>query len=168
MYRIRNFHPMTSNSFQFAFWILFNCVYSLSKPGWKNFIGWKLRILYLLKWSIYLFGKISTVIEYGQEIHFWELRGAKVGVPELMGKCILLCIFHSNIGSKTTHVLINNPLSRLLMKKMRKRSRCSCRENRHRDGRSQTSSWKKFRIKKQKLKVKGRSKVKCHQWMKDL
>ena len=29
-YGIRNFHPMTSNSFQFVFWIIF--VYSLNKP----------------------------------------------------------------------------------------------------------------------------------------
>ena len=35
-YRIRNFHPMTSNSFQFAFWILFNYVYSLNKPETIN------------------------------------------------------------------------------------------------------------------------------------
>ena len=54
---------MTSNSFQFAFWILFNYIYSLNKPetineiekiqkaNWKEFnvIGWKWRILYLLK-----------------------------------------------------------------------------------------------------------------------
>ena len=46
-YETRNFHPMTSNSFQLTFWIIFNYVYSLSKPetlslkiqkaNWKEF-----------------------------------------------------------------------------------------------------------------------------------
>ena len=54
---------MTSNSFKFAFWIIFNYVYSLnkaetineiennSKGKLKEFdvIGWKLCIQYLLK-----------------------------------------------------------------------------------------------------------------------
>ena len=31
-YRISIFHPMTSNPFQFAFWIIFNYVYSPNKP----------------------------------------------------------------------------------------------------------------------------------------
>ena len=35
---IHNFHPMTSNYFQFGFWILFDYVYSLNKPetSWIN------------------------------------------------------------------------------------------------------------------------------------
>ena len=63
---IRNFHPMTSSSFQFAFWILFNFVYSfnklrqstklkiIQKANWKGFdvIGWKLRILYVFFWCL--------------------------------------------------------------------------------------------------------------------
>ena len=35
-YRVRNFHPMTSTSFEFAFWILFNYIYSLNKPETIN------------------------------------------------------------------------------------------------------------------------------------
>ena len=35
-YRIHHFHPMTSNYFQFAFWILFNYVCSLNKPETIN------------------------------------------------------------------------------------------------------------------------------------
>ena len=38
-YTIRNFHPMTSNSFQLAFWILFNYVYSLNKKIiWRHWV----------------------------------------------------------------------------------------------------------------------------------
>ena len=35
-YRMRNFHPMMSNSFQFSFWIVFKYIYSLNKPETIN------------------------------------------------------------------------------------------------------------------------------------
>ena len=59
-YIIRNFHPMTLNSFQFAFWILFNFIYCLrliktineveknSKTNWKKIWRHWLTITYFV------------------------------------------------------------------------------------------------------------------------
>ena len=68
MYRIRNFHPMTLNSFQFYFWILLNLVYCLRliktinvieknskgklKRIWRHWVKMTYSVLTVLKGSI--------------------------------------------------------------------------------------------------------------------
>ena len=87
---------MASNSFQFAFWILFNFVYCLrliktinvieknSKGKLKRFdvIRWKLRILYLLKGSI-----TSEKI-----LQFWVAESSAIN-PKLYNVVLSQCKF---------------------------------------------------------------------------